>query len=266
MSLVADPAWHAQVRDEGLVVYAGADLAYLIPDLPRAVAVALAGLFEPVLRGVARTVDESRLGEPVRRHVAQLRTLGALRPAGLPAEDARPMGVGTRVVGEAPAGLVERLPTLPHNENPDFLLVVRTTGTLVDLIEVARETTVPHLLLDLAYHHTAAIGPFVVPGAGACLACLAVRAGRRWGDPPPPPRPGALAHDFPISLAMQAIQNIRSGSLTLLDAVVTVNLDDFTTTRESVLPAAGCEICPKVEFGRVSLPWGNHERDGSTVT
>lgn len=262
MSLVADPAWHAQIRDEGLVVYAGADLAYLIPDLPRAVAVALAGLFEPVLRGVARTVDESRLGEPVRLHVAQLRTLGALRPARLPADEQKPMGVGTRFVGEAPAGLVERL---PHNDDPDLLLVVRTTGTLVDLVEVARSTTVPHLLLDLAYHHTAAIGPFVVPGAGACLACLAVRAGRRWGDPPPPPHPAAMSHDFPLALALQAIQNIRGGSLALLDAVVTVNLDEFTTTRESVLPAAGCEICPALPVGRVSLPWGNHD-DGSSVT
>lgn len=263
MSLIADPAWQAQIRDEGLVVYAGADLAYLIPDLPGAVAVALAGLFEPVLRGVARTVDESRLGEPVRRHVAQLRTLGALRPAGLPTDDREPLGIGTRFVGEAPAGLVERL---PHDDDPDLLLVVRTTGTLIDLVEVARETEVPHLLLDLAYHHTAAIGPFVVPGAGACLACLAVRAGRRWGDPPPPPHPAALTFDFPISLALQAVQNIRNGSLALLDAVVTVNLDEFTTTRESVLPAAGCEICPKVEFGRVTLPWGNHERDSSPVT
>ncbi|NKE59504.1 hypothetical protein FXN61_22925 [Lentzea sp. PSKA42] len=262
MSLVADPAWQAQIRDEGLVVYAGADLAYLIPDLPRAVAVALAGLFEPVLRGVARTVDESRLGEPVRRHVAQLRTLGALRPAGLPADDVKPMGVGTRVVGEAPAGLVERL---PHNDDPDLLLVVRTTGTLVDLVEVARSVEVPHLLLDLAYHHTAAIGPFVVPGAGACLACLAVRAGRRWGDPPPPPHPAAMSHDFPLSLAMQAIQNIRNGSLALLDAVVTVNLDEFTTTRESVLPAAGCEICPALPVGRVTLPWGNHDDSGSVT-
>jgi bacteriocin biosynthesis cyclodehydratase domain-containing protein len=226
------------------------------------VAVALAGLFEPVLRGVARTVDESRLGEPVRRHVAQLRTLGALRPARLPADEHKPMGVGTRFVGEAPAGLVERL---PHNDNPDLLLVVRTTGTLVDLVEVAREIEVPHLLLDLAYHHTAAIGPFVVPGAGACLACLAVRAGRRWGDPPPPPRPAALTFDFPISLALQAVQNIRNGSLALLDAVVTVNLDEFTTTRESVLPAAGCEICPTLPVGRVSLPWGNHD-DRSSVT
>ncbi|MET8757005.1 hypothetical protein [Lentzea sp. NPDC004782] len=262
MSLVADPAWHAQVRDEGLVVYAGADLAYLIPDLPRAVAVALAGLFEPVLRGVARTVDESRLGEPVRRHVAQLRTLGALRPARLPADERRPIGVGTRFVGEAPAGLVERL---PHHENPDLLLVVRTTGTLVDLVEVARETRVPHLLLDLAYHHTAAIGPFVVPGAGACLACLAVRAGRRWGDPPPPPHPAAMSSELPISLALQAVQNIRDGSLALLDAVVTVHLDEFTTTRESVLPAAGCEICPAVEFGRVSLPWGNDDHSDSVT-
>ncbi|MEU0878907.1 hypothetical protein ABZ345_09940 [Lentzea sp. NPDC005914] len=263
MSLVADPAWHAQVRDEGLVVYAGADLAYLIPDLPRAVAVALAGLFEPVLRGVARTVDESRLGEPVRRHVAQLRTLGALRPAGLPSPELPPSGVGTRFVGGAPAGLVERL---PHNDDPDLLLVVRTTGTLVDLVEVARSVRVPHLLLDLAYHHTAAIGPFVVPGAGACLACLAVRAGRRWGDPPPPPHPGAVSSDFPISLALQAIQNILGGSLALLDAVVTVNLDEFTTTRESVLPAADCEICPALPVGRVELPWGDHLDHCSPVT
>ncbi|MFD9699539.1 hypothetical protein [Lentzea sp. NPDC059081] len=263
MSLVADPAWQAQLREEGLVVYAGADLAYLIPDLPGAVAAELAGLFEPVSRGAARTVDESRLGEPVRRHVAQLRTLGALRPAGLPSDDARPVKVGTLVVGEAPAGLVERL---PHDQDPDLLLVVRTTGTLLDLVEVARTTEVPHLLLDLAYHHTAAIGPFVVPGAGACLACLAVRAGRRWGDPPPPPNPGALAFDFPLSLATQAIQNIRSGSLALLDTVVTVHLDEFTTTRESVLLAAGCEVCPKIDVGRVSLPWGDHERDSSPVT
>ncbi|RAS61685.1 bacteriocin biosynthesis cyclodehydratase domain-containing protein [Lentzea atacamensis] len=262
MSLVADPRWHAQMRDEGLVVYAGADLAYLIPDLPRAVAVALAGLFEPVLRGVARTVDESRLGEPVRRHVAQLRTLGALRPARLPADERKPMGVGTRFVGEAPAGLVERL---PQNDDPDLLLVVRTTGTLVDLVEVARTTEVPHLLLDLAYHHTAAIGPLVVPGAGACLACLAVRAGRRWGDPPPPPHPGATSSDFPVSLALQAVQNIRNGSLALLDAVVTVNLDEFTTTRESVLPAADCEICPALPVGRVSLPWGDSESGTATT-
>jgi bacteriocin biosynthesis cyclodehydratase domain-containing protein len=158
---------------------------------------------------------------------------------------------------------VERL---PHNDSPDLLLVVRTTGTLVDLVEVARETTVPHLLLDLAYHHTAAIGPFVVPGSGACLACLAVRAGRRWGDPPPPPHPGAVASDFPISLALQAVQNILGGSLALLDAVVTVNLDEFTTTRESVLPAADCEICPALPVGRVSLPWGDHLDHSSPVT
>ncbi|SEQ53866.1 bacteriocin biosynthesis cyclodehydratase domain-containing protein [Lentzea xinjiangensis] len=263
MSLVADPAWRAQVRDEGLVVYAGADLAYLVPDLPGAVAAALADLFEPESRGPARTVDENRLAEPVRRHLAQLRTLGALRPAGLPVDDVTPARAGTRVVGEAPAGLVERL---PHDDDPELLLVVRTTGTLTDLVEVARETEVPHLLLDLAYHHTAAIGPFVVPGSGACLACLAVRTGRRWGDPPPPPRPAALTRDFPISLALQALQNIRTGSLALLDAVVTVDLDEFTTTRESVLPAAGCEVCPKAEFGRVPLPWGDHESDGSPVT
>ena len=74
-----------------------------------------------------------------------------------------------------------------------------------------------------------------------------------------------MSSEFPISLALQAVQNIRNGSLALLDAVVTVNLDEFTTTRESVLPAAGCEICPALPVGRVSLPWGNHD-DGGPVT
>lgn len=51
---------------------------------------------------------------PVRQ---QLRSLGALRPAGLPtADEPRPLGVGARVVGTAPAG-----PELPQHENPGLV-------------------------------------------------------------------------------------------------------------------------------------------------
>ncbi|MEU4442139.1 hypothetical protein AB0K14_15265 [Actinosynnema sp. NPDC050801] len=253
--LVPDPAWHVQVQDEGLVVHAGADLAYLLSDVPSAEARLLVELFEPVRRGTARPLDPERLSGPVR---AQLRSLGALRPAGLPVPD-EPLNVGVRVVGTAPAGLGDHFP--PHGGEADVVLVVRTNGTLADL--AALREPKPHLLLDLAYHHTASLGPFVVPGASACLGCLAVRARHRWGDPRPPQRPAATTADFPLRWAKHAITRLAAGSLALLDRVVTLHLDEFTTTAEDVLPAADCEACPRFEVGRVDLPWGKIHDDRS---
>ncbi|MEU4739818.1 hypothetical protein AB0G02_05035 [Actinosynnema sp. NPDC023658] len=253
-ALVPDPAWRAQLQAEGLVVHAGADLAYLLPDVPGAEARVLVELFEPVLRGSARPLDPDRLPAPVRAHLPQLRSLGALRPAGLPVPD-EPLSVGVRVIGAEPAGLGGHFP--PAAAEPDLVLVVRTSGTLADL--AALREPKPHLLLDLAYHHTASLGPFVVPGASACLGCLTVRARRRWGDPEPPARPAATTTDFPLLWAKHAIARLAAGSLALLDRVVTLNLDEFTTTAEDVLPAADCEVCPRFEVGRVDLPWGKSD-------
>ncbi|MFD1148772.1 hypothetical protein, partial [Saccharothrix hoggarensis] len=165
----------------------------------------------------------------------------------------QPLDVGVRVLGTAPAGLDAHFPDVAA---PDVVLVVRTTGTLADL--VALREPKPHLLLDLAYHHTASLGPFVVPGASACLGCLAVRARYRWGDPEPPARPAATTTDFPLLWAKHAITRLAAGSLALLDRVVTLHLDEFTTTAEDVLPAADCEVCPRLDVGRVDLPWGEN--------
>lgn len=236
--LVPDPAWRVLRQGEGLVLHAGADLAYLLPDVPEAEARALVELF-------ATGGSPDRLGAPLR---AQLRSLGALRPAALP--PAAPT-VGVRVVGAEPARLRDHFPGHP---DPDLVLVVRTTGTLGDLAGL-REPR-PHLLLDLAYHHTASLGPFVVPGASACLGCLAVRARRRWGDPEPPPEPAATTADFPFRWAAHAIDRLGAGSLALLDRVVALHLDELTTTAEDVLPSAHCRTCPRFETGRVDLPWG----------
>ncbi|ONI88450.1 hypothetical protein ALI22I_19015 [Saccharothrix sp. ALI-22-I] len=260
-ALVPDPAWRAQIQDEGLVVHAGADLAYLLPDVPSAEARVLVELFEPVLRGSARPLDPEQLTAPVRAHLPQLRSLGALRPAGLPAPD-KPLNVGVRVVGAEPAGLGRHFDR--NSAQPDVVLIVRTTGTLRDLAEL-REPK-PHLLLDLAYHHTASLGPFVVPGASACLGCLAVRARHRWGDPEPPARPAATTADFPFLWAKHAIDRLAAGSLALLDRVVTLHLDEFTTTAEDVLPAADCDVCPRFEVGRVELPWGKPDDNRLTPT
>jgi bacteriocin biosynthesis cyclodehydratase domain-containing protein len=239
--LATDPAWRAQARAEGVVLYAGADQAYLLPDLTRAEVDAVTELFE-----------HGRVTDPVRPLLPQLRGLGVLKPVIV--RSGRPMSVTTQVVGHAPDGLLDLLPG--GARSGDLRLLVRTTATLCELTAVAAELTGPHLLLDLAYHHTAVLGPLVVPGARACIGCMATRTARRWGDPDPArvPRAVELA-EVAAALTEHALRQIATGSLVLLDRVIAYDLDELTTTAEDVLPSADCPICPAAAVGRVTLPW-----------
>lgn len=254
-AVIADEGWRAQVSTDGLVLHAGADLNYLVPDLPAEHARIVAAWFGEAAR---RPVEPDELPAALAVVVRELRSLGALRPAGLPtpATPAR-LSVAVRVAGETWPGLSDTLHTaFPPTAEPDLSLVVRTTATLRELAELAAELTGPHLLLDLAYHHTAALGPLVVPGGSACLACLALRAGLRWGDAPPPPRPGAAAAPaLPVTLARHAVDRLGAGSLALLERCVSIHLDELTSTSEDVLPAAGCPVCPGLPTGPATLPW-----------
>ncbi|QWF77053.1 hypothetical protein [Amycolatopsis sp. CA-230715] len=251
-TFVTDPAWRAQPRDEGVVVYAGADQTYLIPDLTRHQVDGVTRLFEQ------DAIDPAEIAEDVRPLLPRLRSLGALRPAVLPSrETPRRLRVGVRATGPLPTALTVALyEAFPPVASPELDLVVRTAGTLRDLASLAAELTRPHLLLDLAYHHTISLGPLVVPGATACLACLAVRSGRRWGDPPPPERPSATdCANLAVALAEHALRRLWDGSLALTDRVVSHHLDELTTTSEHVLPSAACPVCPGFEVGKTVLPW-----------
>jgi hypothetical protein len=253
-AVIADPAWRAQVADEGLVLYAGADLNYLIPDLPAAHAQALAALFEPA----SAPMEPEDQPEGVRLVLPQLRALGAVRPAVLPTpRRPRTLTVAVRIAGTAMETLTDALlDAFPPVAEPELTLVVRTTATLRELAKLAGELDGPQLLLDVGYHHTASLGPLVVPGGTACLACMSVRAARRWGDPPQPAAPGAAdAPGLPVALAVHAISRIGAGSLALLERVVSYRLDEFTATAEDVLPAADCPVCPRIPVGRATLPW-----------
>ncbi|AHI00523.1 hypothetical protein GCM10010174_63900 [Kutzneria viridogrisea] len=248
-TLVADQRWRVRSAPEGAVLSAGADLSYLLPELTAAEAALLADFFEPSPGGTTRKIDPRRVPDAVRQVLPQLRTLGALRPADLP--------TGPRLrTGLRWAGV--ELPEFPStvDEDPDLVVVVRTTGTWRQVARIADELTVPHLLLDLSYHHRASIGPLVVPGASACLACLAVRVGWRWGDEQPPARPRATEDlTFPAALVRHAVRRIGEGSLALLERIVSYDLDELTSTAEQVLPSANCPVCPHQPVGRTRLPW-----------
>lgn len=252
-ALAVDPGWRVYAVDGGVELTAGADLAYLLPDLPAADAAFLVTMFGPV---TGERLVPDRVPDSVRHLIPRLRALGALRPTGLP--NHRDLAVCLAILGAEPPALRATLANTMSivDADADLVLAVRTTSTWQDLTRAAARFDRPHLFLDLAYHHSVSVGPLVVPGASACLGCLALRVTRRWGDRPPPDVPRGLADPaLPAAIAAHFIRRVGTGSLALLERVVTCDLDDLTTTTEHVLPSAGCAICPQETVGRVGLPW-----------
>jgi bacteriocin biosynthesis cyclodehydratase domain-containing protein len=93
----------------------------------------------------------------------------------------------------------------------DLVLVIRTNDTLQQASALTSGETRPHLLIDLAYHSTLVVGPFVVPGQTACLGCNAGRLMHLWGDMQPPVLPAMNAHvELAAAVIMEHMQTFRT--------------------------------------------------------
>ncbi|MDD9369879.1 MAG: hypothetical protein PV358_07195 [Acidimicrobiales bacterium] len=144
----------------------------------------------------------------------------------------------------------------------DLLTEGGVGGMLVLVRTGARWPAVPprrlHLGVDLSLHHTVVLGPLVIPGASACLACLDARVARRWSAPTVPPEP-AVRRRLPVVAALLDVQLalVAAGTSPLVNATVAWNLETGTTDRQSLYKLAGCPLCDTGPGdGRVALPWG----------
>jgi len=155
------------------------------------------------------------------------------------------------------ADLAARVTALPGGG----LVVVVRSGA--DWPPVAPATT--HLGVDLALHHTVVLGPLVVPGVTACLACLDARAARRWSRPVVPPRP-AVQRRLAVAAALLDVQLglVAAGTSPLVNGTIAWNLESGTVDRQSLYKLAGCPGCVSARparppgdraAGRVALPW-----------
>ena len=143
----------------------------------------------------------------------------------------------------------------------DLLTEGGAGGMLVLVRTGARWPEVPpgrlHLGVDLSLHHTVILGPLVIPGASACLACLDARVARRWSAPIVPPEP-AVRRRLPAVAALLDVQLALVAARTspLVNATVAWNLETGTTDRQSLYKLAGCPHCDTGPGdGRVALPW-----------
>lgn len=116
----------------------------------------------------------------------------------------------------------------------------------------------PHLLLDLSYHHTLALGPYVVPGQSACVYCLGNRVLRRWGDAAVPVMPAVAAQPARIAALVAPLLDQPQLLLGYLERSVWLDLHRLHGERDRVLRLPWCPACQSGEAvlpAPLSLPW-----------
>ncbi len=254
------PAWRASLDDGILVVSAGADVVHAAVDLDEESARQLLDGWE---RGA---IDPTQLRLRARETLEALDGAGAVRRG---PEAERPTDVKVRFAGMVEPRLERWLrdalddSQVVHrcDDDADLVLVVRTTARLVELYDDARPEPTRHLLLDLAYHHTVSLGPFVVPGETACLACLAGRIGSLWGDAPPPDRPAVLESPaLAAVLAVRELERLARGDFRLANATVAYDLYAHRVVTCPVYRLPWCPACgdeAAAPPGHIELPWVN---------
>ncbi|PKQ25224.1 MAG: hypothetical protein CVT64_11010 [Actinobacteria bacterium HGW-Actinobacteria-4] len=250
------PAWTVSQSGVALLVSGGADARYQIDlEAPGT------SFFADLNRD--RTFTLEQLGSEDRRILEQLMT----------AEVVVPVLAADYVLRAAVVGDVSDLALPAHDlitvvapdAQPDLLVVVRTTSTYAQLLAALdyRRLATPHLLVDMAFHHTASLGPLVFPGETACIACLEGRIGVRWGDDVPPPRPQASAHAASLvaQLALHEVARIAQGDTSLTNKTVAWDLRERTVTTAQLLKVPLCPVCQRHDSpghppaGAISLPW-----------
>lgn len=260
--MVGADGW--RLSDEGghLVAIAGADEAWVVDDVPGTVAEELAACWSQA------PPTPGELSAPARLAVEQLRAVGVFGTPNMVSEEPR-LALG--FAGDTVPAFEEALGRVTGSVDwelvadramADVTVVVRTTATLAATAELATpllEDGTLHVMCDLASARTIALGPFVVPGHGACLGCLAGRVGTRWGDPSPPAAPGATG-PFGATSAAALLGNqvalATQGRFPLVDATISLDLDTLETQHSPCLRSAQCEFCAdQPSNGRLALPW-----------
>lgn len=245
------PGWSVEIDAGTLTARAGADEAYVLTDLSEAATAEVA-------RHWSGTAEQYALSSAARQALDQLVLLGALKPA--PAPAGATLRVAVAFAGlEQPVlrrALVEALGDAEGMQPSDLdgaglVVLVRTTATLAEAGSAGADCSVPHLFVDVAYHHTVSLGPLVVPGDTACLGCLAGRVTQRWGDPAPPPDPAAThLAQLVAGLVSVELERVAAGRSELANRTIAFDLDRWRLLDETVLRLPWCQHCGEAEERR----------------
>lgn len=246
------PHWHAAIVDDHLVVRAGADME--LETGPLSLAAQHKALLWQNEESVARPSEASECQDLFDQFV----TLGALQP--------NISSLSTKIMLRwlgMPIPLLESFlsqedflfqPTSIAATTVPLEVAIRTTYTWSETLEAIREWQPhPHLFVDVAYHHTISVGPFVVPGETACIGCLGGRIRQRWRDNPPVSAPLITSRTLLLAgFLSDACARITTGTVPYINAVMTWDSEEGTAMQERVYRVPGCIFCDdKARAGRI---------------
>ena len=255
---VPSPAWRISFENDLLVLNAGADHLFAIDQVNEATAAELLDAWE---RGRVSGDDLSPRAREVVEELAASKILVDRSPQRAPRVTAvRWVGhVDPGLDRHLQAGIAESPTLLLPDGQPDVTLVVRTNCRLVELYEAGVPST-PHLLLDVAYHHTVSLGPLVVLGETACLGCLAGRIGACWGDPVPPDRPAMVQSPaLGAALAVRELEAVAADDVRLANTTAAYDLRAHHVSLGAVYKLPWCPTCGdrSAPRGDIDLPWAS---------
>lgn len=261
--LRASPRWTLLFEGRELILSGGADELYLLDEVSAVDAPRLLAAFEAQADAMAL---EALGREPgLALVMTRLERLGALERGVSPTSTLKVRATGSALAVPLVTQIAGMLPRLvvPVDDGAQLTLVVRTSGTLMESVAAAPSDG-PHVLVDLAYHHTMSVGPLVWPGETACLQCLAGRIRQAWGDPAAPAAPRAtvslaLAAGFSAEVCRRFASD--GGHAELVEHVVAIDLRTLEARRERVHRLPWCPRCfpegTPVGAGSFALPWSN---------
>lgn len=231
--------WLLSESGEAIVLSAGADLELETEPLSKSARERIAAWPQSGEMVMPKDLELSTV-------FRQCVTLGVLEPIlGTSLERVRPIWLGCR--NDALAKQLD----LQQGRNwggdvTDFTVVFRTTDSWREAVSSLYEVTLgsAHLFVDLAYHHSVAIGPLVLPGETACVECLAGRVVNRWGDGPVPKSPEVLKDSSLVAALVDwALRRIASTSTWGINKITTWNLEDGSNSTDLLLRVPDCPGC-----------------------
>ncbi|RMD59983.1 hypothetical protein D6833_10615 [Candidatus Parcubacteria bacterium] len=264
------PRWKVFFEDGRLVVTQGADAVYMLEELSSEDA---RRVYEAYCQGTLHKLLSSQAaGDEVRRAIRELERAGVVYKKIAERRPAERLPFSVQWVGKPSrsiAGLLEQfakgstaLSLESEVSRARLVVFVRTSAKLAEVMGEYRTLRVPHLLVDIGYHHTVSLGPFVFPRETACLGCFVGRITRYWGDPEPPPAPRVGENSALIaSLIIAQVRTFqeRGSCPALIEQVCAFDLADLTAKKENVFRLPWCPICypdhPREGLGSFELPW-----------
>lgn len=260
-----NPSWTLFIQSDMLFLSGGADEIYAVDEAATPACAQL--IFSAWQQGNLDTLRHQPECQPALR---QLRRIGAIvSKQALAAAQT----LALVWLGEPNPGLLAALQQLTaHATVPkliadsaaaDTLLLIRTTANWETTISTYQAFGLrqPHLWVDLAYHHTAVIGPYVVPQETACVHCLANRVAHRWGDAPLPELPQVQEQTALLAALIYSIfnQSPKPQWVNWMERSLSFDLNTLQTQSARIYRLPWCPVChPGVEAplaAPLSLPW-----------